>query len=648
MNLTARLLPPLAFVAAAGLAVLTGYWLAGAAERLTRDELTRVLREARLDWVGFSVDGMTAHLEGVAPDEGARLTALRVASGVVPTGRLSDSIEVPRAQANVAPVFRIEAMRSHDAVSLIGLVPEAMDGEALLAQLAGLGAGTEVADMLQTADHATPPGWDFAVEFAVEALRRLAVGQVSVAAGRIEVHALVDSPAERDRLTAELRALAPEDQALVLDLVAPRPVIAPFVLRFSLSDTGPRMEACSAETATGREAIERAARAAGLSGRIPCAIGLGSPSPRWPQAAEQAIAALAGLGAGTVTLSDQSVLLQARHDIDREVLDRAAARLEAALPPAFALRTEVLPEPEAETGGPSPELTPTLQARLTDAGALTITGRLPDALIRDAVGTYARARFGSQAVTIETRIDTSLPAGWSMRVLAGLEALTELHHGRLTVTEDRISLTGVTGNPDATAEVSGALTARLGAADGIGLDITYDEALDPVQQEPTPERCEVWIRQIASDRKITFAPGSARLDSTSNEVLDALAEVLRTCGELPLEVAGHTDSQGRDETNLTLSQSRAEAVVLALSMRGVLVASMEARGYGAAEPVADNATEDGREANRRIAFGLIRAVPDLDALDDEARAGLEAGLVIEPQTPGAGQTRPEARPARQP
>lgn len=648
MTLTARLLPPLVFLAATGLAGLTGLWLADAAERLTRDDLTRALREARLDWVEFDIDGMTAHLTGLAPDEGARLSALRVASGVVPAGRLTDAIEVPRGQAVVAPVFRIEAMRNQDDISLIGLVPQAMDGEAFLNRLGRLSAGAEVADMLQTADHATPPGWETAVEFAVAALERLAVGQVSVTAGRIEVHALVDSPAERERLTAELRERAPRGQVLVLDLVAPRPVIAPFLLRFSHTEAGGRLEACSAETEEGRQAIERAARAAGLAGRFNCTIGLGAPSPRWPQAAAQAIAAVGRLGAGTVTLSDQSVTFQAPHDIDREEFDRAVARLETALPPAFTLAAEVLPEPEQETGDAGPALVPMLQARLSDEGAITITGRLPDPLIREAVGTYARARFGSQAVTVETRIDEGLPTGWSMRVLAGLEALTELHHGRLSVTEARIQLAGVSGNPDAAGQVTALLTERLGRADGFGLDITYDEALDPVQQEPTPERCETWVRQIAADRKITFAPGSARLDTASNEVMDALAEVLRGCGELPLEVAGHTDSQGRDETNLALSQARAEAVITALSQRGVLVASMEARGYGAAQPVADNATEAGREANRRITFGLILPEPDLEALDDDARAALEAALVFEPQTPAADQTRPAARPARSP
>jgi OmpA-OmpF porin, OOP family len=644
MPLLSRLIAPAVFLLAAVLATLAAVWMATAAERLTRDELTRALQAAGLGWVSAQVDGLGAHLTGTAPDEGARLAALRVAAGVVGAGRLSDAIEMPRRAGIVAPVFRIEAMRNGDDISLIGLVPLAMGEDAIVTRLTALSDRAEVADMLQTADHPEPPGWGPAIDFTVEALRRIGVGQVSVTAGRIEVHALVDSPEARAALTTELRALAPRGQVLTLDLVAPRPVIAPFVLRMTRDEGGVRLEACAADSDAAREAIERAARTAGLSGRFSCTVGLGTPSPRWAQAAERAIAGLTRLGAGTVTMSDGTVLLQAPHDVDRAVFDRVVGGLEADLPAAFALTAVVLPAPDAQAGADTGR--PEFHVALTDEGRVTVTGRLPDVMIRQAVATYARARFGSQAVTMETRLDPDLPQGWTVRVLAGLEGLTELHHGTLTVTAERIDLAGVTGNPDANSQITRAITARLGGAQGLGLRVTYDERLDPVAQEPTPDRCEAWAREVLAGRKITFAPGSARLNSDSNAILDDLAEILRNCGELPLEVAGHTDSQGRAETNMALSQARAEAVVAALATRGVLVASMTAQGYGADRPIADNGTEDGREANRRIEISLLRPAADLSEIDEAGRAEREAALVFEARTPVADQTRPLARPAR--
>ena len=86
-----------------------------------------------------------------------------------------------------------------------------------------------------------------------------------------------------------------------------------------------------------------------------------------------------------------------------------------------------------------------------------------------------------------------------------------------------------------------------------------------------------------------------------------------------MEIGGHTDSQGRETMNQKLSQSRAEAVRTALAARRVLTVNLTAKGYGEEIPIADNGTEDGREANRRIEFKLI--LPEEDAT---AQGGADA------------------------
>ncbi len=91
--------------------------------------------------------------------------------------------------------------------------------------------------------------------------------------------------------------------------------------------------------------------------------------------------------------------------------------------------------------------------------------------------------------------------------------------------------------------------------------------------------------------------------------MDEIAELLQLCGDIPLVIAGHTDSQGREVMNQQLSQERAQAVVDALRQRRVLTASYEVRGFGEEEPIATNDTEEGREANRRIEFKLRRPEP---------------------------------------
>ena len=102
-------------------------------------------------------------------------------------------------------------------------------------------------------------------------------------------------------------------------------------------------------------------------------------------------------------------------------------------------------------------------------------------------------------------------------------------------------------------------------------------------------------------------------------MIDTLAELLRFCGPLRIEIGGHTDSQGREEMNLDLSQKRADTVLTELRMRRVVTAGFTATGYGESQPIADNGNEDGREANRRIEFSLIAV-----ATDENDQSGLES------------------------
>jgi OOP family OmpA-OmpF porin len=125
------------------------------------------------------------------------------------------------------------------------------------------------------------------------------------------------------------------------------------------------------------------------------------------------------------------------------------------------------------------------------------------------------------------------------------------------------------------------------------------------------------INAAIAARKITFAPGSTEIDADALVTIDRVAEALRECQTVRMEIGGHTDSQGRESMNESLSQERADAVLAAIMARRVLTSNLTAKGYGEAKPIADNDTEDGREANRRIEFRLI--------LPEEGEATTAAG-----------------------
>ncbi|HNY30592.1 MAG TPA: OmpA family protein [Fibrobacteria bacterium] len=101
---------------------------------------------------------------------------------------------------------------------------------------------------------------------------------------------------------------------------------------------------------------------------------------------------------------------------------------------------------------------------------------------------------------------------------------------------------------------------------------------------------------------ILFATGKADIDSSSNPVLVHAAEALKSSPKSKVEIAGFTDNAGKAKTNNVLSAKRAKAVQAYLVKLGVPAKQLTSKGYGPAQPVADNATEEGRAKNRRIEF----------------------------------------------
>ncbi len=101
---------------------------------------------------------------------------------------------------------------------------------------------------------------------------------------------------------------------------------------------------------------------------------------------------------------------------------------------------------------------------------------------------------------------------------------------------------------------------------------------------------------------ILFETGKATLKPESMDEIQKVADYMKKNPTARFEVQGHTDNQGSDKINDPLSQQRAEAVVKALESLGCDPFNMRAVGKGSHEPVASNATDEGRAKNRRVEF----------------------------------------------
>jgi OmpA-OmpF porin, OOP family len=105
---------------------------------------------------------------------------------------------------------------------------------------------------------------------------------------------------------------------------------------------------------------------------------------------------------------------------------------------------------------------------------------------------------------------------------------------------------------------------------------------------------------------VFFDTGKATLRPESFKSLNDLVEIMKLKNTMVIEIAGHTDDTGTPESNLTLSQSRAESVRNYLVSKGILAGRVTAKGYGETEPVADNATDEGKQKNRRTEVRIIK------------------------------------------
>lgn len=136
-----------------------------------------------------------------------------------------------------------------------------------------------------------------------------------------------------------------------------------------------------------------------------------------------------------------------------------------------------------------------------------------------------------------------------------------------------------------------------------------NDETDPTCDELSPgeranfESCALGASIVL--RGVNFEFNSAKLTAEAVGTLATVVEALDNRPDIVVEVAGYTDSSGADNYNLRLSKKRAESVRDFLVEQGIKPNRLIPRGYGEAQPIADNATEAGRELNRRVELKVL-------------------------------------------
>jgi OOP family OmpA-OmpF porin len=143
-------------------------------------------------------------------------------------------------------------------------------------------------------------------------------------------------------------------------------------------------------------------------------------------------------------------------------------------------------------------------------------------------------------------------------------------------------------------------------AQGCELDGDGDGIVDGIDQCPTTpagdrvdsKGCS--LPKVLNLQGVNFDNNKDTLRPEAAAILDDAVATLSRYPTFKVEIAGHTDSADTDAYNLELSQRRAKTVMDYFIGKGIAADRLSAKGYGEAQPIADNATVDGRFKNRRV------------------------------------------------
>jgi OOP family OmpA-OmpF porin len=235
------------------------------------------------------------------------------------------------------------------------------------------------------------------------------------------------------------------------------------------------------------------------------------------------------------------------------------------------------------------------------AVTLTLSGYVPDENVHAIILGSSSRKFFSEKVVDNVKTSVGAPAGFVNAVIPALGVLSRLSTGTLVVSDREVKISGDALYEAAAAQIHASLAKDFPREYQVTADISVRPASAPVDASV----CQQLFSELLSKTKIRFLTGRATLDSDSTGLLDHLVETALRCPNATIEIAGHTDSDGEDAANQTLSERRAQAVLDYFVKAGLPADRFTAIGYGSTKPVASNDTDDGRAQNRRIEF-LVR------------------------------------------
>ena len=156
------------------------------------------------------------------------------------------------------------------------------------------------------------------------------------------------------------------------------------------------------------------------------------------------------------------------------------------------------------------------------------------------------------------------------------------------------------------------------------LAVTATPPAAPIAEAKTPPRVEVRDNKIEIHEKIQFDFDKATIKPASFDLMNEIASVITKNPQIKrLRIEGYASAEGDAKHNKTLSDERSKAVMKYLTDHGIAPKELLAAGFGSDRPIADNATEDGREKNRRVEFVILEQDVTHKKVEIDPKTGVE-------------------------
>ncbi|MFN0217513.1 MAG: OmpA family protein [Hyphomicrobium sp.] len=451
----------------------------------------------------------------------------------------------------------------------------------------------KISDRAEIADGA-PDGFAAAAATTLEQLALLKSGAADFNGKEITFTGQAADEAAALAVRKTLRSVIPQSYKLIDQIGFPKtspPAPQGYVMAIANDGTALEVSGMVPSEAS-RTALVDAVRARfpGKTVADKLAVAQGAPEG-WQQCIVAGLAALPRLKSGKAQLIDRKLTVVGATD-DYAVAEAVPIDVKAAAGQTCDAQTNI------QFSGKAPTDLSWKAVRGADR-RLVLQGETPDASSRVRLAEAAQTLFPGVNVSDQMIIAGSSSQVWLPVALRGLEQLAKLNQGEATLVGQELTVSGIAVNEDVASAV------RSAVASGMPQGFTGREKVTVMSAvEREADQCEGLMRATTERGVINFARAAADLTQDSTDTLKELAEIANECPKFRIEIEGHTDAEGTDERNQRLSDRRARAVADFLVGVGVSSSRLNAVGYGASRPIADNDTEEGRARNRRIEFAV--------------------------------------------